>query len=252
MENYKLLAIIPAFNEENSISDVIKSVKDSMPSCDIVVVNDGSKDKTAEVAKNEGIIVLDLPYNLGIGGAMQTGYLYAKKNNYAFAVQIDGDGQHNPKYLKNILEPVLNNSCDMCIGSRYCNVVSTEDSILSKFPSSYHPRYKSTISRRMGMLFFSGLIKLLTGKKITDTTSGFRVVNKEVINLFANKYPTDYPEVEVIVELHRKKFRICEVPVEMKNRQNGSSSITPIYSILYLVKVSLALFINSIRKGELR
>ncbi|MCR4436501.1 MAG: glycosyltransferase family 2 protein [Clostridiales bacterium] len=226
----KVLVIIPAFNEEKSIAGVIREVKGNCKA-DILVVDDGSTDSTAQVALKEGVKVVSLPFNLGIGGAVQTGYIYANENNYDIAVQVDGDGQHDPSYLDELVAPILNEKYDMVIGSRYVQETS----------------YKSTLSRRVGMVFFSWLLYFLTGKRIKDTTSGFRAVNRKIIRYFSSSYPTDYPEVDVIVRLFRKNCTILEVPVEMKERQGGKSSITPLKSIYYLIKVSLALLINILR-----
>lgn len=230
----KILTIIPAYNEEASIGTVIRRIQAAMPEADIVVVNDGSRDGTAKVAAGAGAAVIELPFNLGIGGAMQTGYIYARDNGYDIAVQVDGDGQHDPAYIKDLMIPVAGNSADMAIGSRY---ISKTD-------------YRSSFLRRTGMVFFSTLVGLLTGQTVKDTTSGFRVVNRKVIGYFADHYPTDYPEVDVLVRLHKKRFRIVEMPVEMKERQGGKSSITPIRSIYYMIKVSLSLLIGSIKPAE--
>ena len=206
----KILVIIPAYNEEATIKNVIQRIKLKMPQADILVVNDGSKDNTSRKAKTAGAKVIDLPYNLGIGGAMQTGYLYAKENGYDIAVQVDGDGQHDPSYIKELIEPIINNSADVVVGSRYISKTN----------------YKSSVFRRMGMIFFSFLVSTLTNQKFKDTTSGFRAVNKEVINYFSNHYPVDYPEVDVLIRLKKRNFRIAELPVEMYKRQGGKSSIT--------------------------
>jgi len=230
----KTLVIIPAYNEENSIGQVIARIRLNLPQADILVINDGSIDNTALIASNLGVEVIDLPFNLGIGGAMQTGYLYASRNGYNLAIQVDGDGQHDPSYIGKLIEPVINSKVDMVIGSRY--ICKTD--------------YKSTFSRRLGMLFFSALVNLLTGQKVKDTTSGFRVVNKTIIDYFAKRYPTDYPEVDVLIKLYRKNFRIIEMPVEMCQRQSGKSSITPIRSVYYLIKVSLSLIIGAISSEE--
>jgi len=230
----KVLVIIPAYNEEASISAVITKIRLSTPEADIVVINDGSSDNTSGKARDAGAVVIDLPFNLGIGGAMQTGYKYAAQNNYDIAVQVDGDGQHDPSYIKSLIQPVVENRADMTIGSRYVSKTG----------------YKSPFFRRTGMLFFSALINLLTGQQVKDTTSGFRVVNKKIIKLFAESYPTDYPEVDVLVKLHRKKFRVMEIPVEMHERQGGKSSITALRSIYYMIKVSLSLIIGAIRSAD--
>lgn len=231
MKNPKVLVIIPAYNEEKSLPAVIKQIKELNPGVDIIVINDGSKDNTYQVAKAQGVIAVDLPYNLGIGGAMQTGYLYAYMHNYDVAVQIDADGQHNPADLPKLLTALSEEKGDMVVGSRY--VTKTD--------------YKSTKARRTGMLFFSTMIKLITGYLIKDTTSGYRAVNRKVIEVFAHKYPTDYPEVEVLVMLKKLNLRIAEVPVQMENRQAGQSSITPLKGIYYMIKVTLALFMNTLR-----
>ena len=165
---------------------------------------------------------------------MQTGYLYAYNKQYDVAVQVDGDGQHDPAYIRKILEPVFSGEADMVIGSRYVETTS----------------YKSSLTRRTGMIFFSALVSLLTGKKIKDTTSGFRAVNKEIIEYFSRHYPSDYPEVDVLLKLHRKKFRVMELPVEMRRRSAGNSSITPFRSVYYMVKVSFSLLIESIRSTK--
>jgi glycosyltransferase involved in cell wall biosynthesis len=173
----KTLIIIPAYNEEATIARVIRQIKFNIPEADILVVNDGSGDNTSRIALSSDVTVADLPFNLGIGGAVQTGYLYAREKNYDIAIQVDGDGQHNPAYIRKMMEPVINNRADMVIGSRYVNKTA----------------YRSSIPRRIGMLFFSVLVKLLTGQKVNDTTSGFRVVNKSLINIFCRSYPSDYP-----------------------------------------------------------
>jgi glycosyltransferase involved in cell wall biosynthesis len=229
-----MLVIIPAYNEEKSIAEVIDSVRANIPKSTILVVNDGSKDNTLKIATNSGALVIDLPFNLGIGGAMQTGYLYALQNSYDLAVQVDADGQHDPLYIRELIKPVADGKADMSIGSRYISKTA----------------YRSSVSRRIGMVFFSNLIYLLTSHRIKDTTSGFRVVNRKIIEYFAHNYPTDYPEVDVLVKLFRKNFKVVEVPVEMKKRYAGRSSITPIRSVYYMIKVSLSLFIGAIRSVD--
>lgn len=218
----KILVIIPAYNEEATIGKVITEIKRNNKNVDILVVNDGSSDNTFSEACKYGVMVIDLPCNLGIGGAMQTGYIYALKNTYDIAVQVDGDGQHDPADISEIVKPVVNNEVDMIIGSRFINKTG----------------YKSTFFRRSGMIYFTNLINLLTGKKITDTTSGFRAVNRKIIELFAKEYPTEYPEVEVIVKLNKMGYKIKEIPVFMHERNFGKSSITPLKSIYYMVRVT--------------
>ncbi len=228
------MTIVPAYNEENTIYKVINSIKNDSPETDIVVINDGSKDGTSARAAEAGAVIIDLPFNLGIGGAMQTGYLYAKRNNYDIAVQVDGDGQHDPLYIKRLVEPIKKDVADMVIGSRYVTKTS----------------YKSSLFRRAGMVLFSALVSILIRQKVMDTTSGFRAVNKKVIDYFADFYPADYPEVDVLVRLNKKRFRIMELPVEMLDRQSGISSITPLRSVYYMLKVSLSLIIGSVRANE--
>lgn len=230
----KFLAIVPAFNEEKSIGMVVARIKLQIPKVDVVVINDGSIDSTSIRAVASGAVVIDLPFNLGIGGAMQTGYLYAKQNDYDIAVQVDGDGQHDPSYIGNLIEPVEKGLTDMAIGSRYITGTS----------------YQSTLFRRMGMIFFSSLVKVLTGCKVKDTTSGFRAINRKIIDYFAERYPVDYPEVDVLIKLFRRKYRIVEVPVEMNQRHSGKSSITPIRSIYYIIKVSLSLLMGTLRSDK--
>lgn len=232
MDELKVLIIIPAYNEEKSIGDVIRKVR-SFDGLDVVVIDDGSKDATVKVALESGARVISLPFNLGIGGAMQTGYLFARNNGYDVAIQIDGDGQHDPSYIKALVEPIKHGKYDMVVGSRYVEKTS----------------YKSSLSRRIGMVYFSWLVSLLTGHKVKDTTSGFRAVNRKIIEYFAVNYPTDYPEVDVLVRLNRKKIKICEIPVEMQERQGGSSSITPLKSVYYMIKVTLAVFVDTLRSG---
>jgi len=228
----KILIIVPAYNEEESIKNVVQAIYNQEVKVDVVVVNDGSRDNTYEEAKKTNANVLDLPFNLGIGGAMQTGYLYAYKNNYDIAIQIDADGQHNPVDIKNLIQPILNEEVDMVIGSRYLEKT----------------KYKSTIFRRLGMIYFTTIIKLFTGNKVTDTTSGYRAVDRKIIELFAREYPEDYPEVEVLVWLKKRKLKLKEISVEMNERTTGKSSITPFKSLYYMIKVTLGIIISSIRK----
>jgi len=230
----KIAAVIPAYNEEKTITSVISNVRRYIPESDILVVNDGSSDNTPLYAAAANAMIINLPFNLGIGGAMQTGYMFARDNNYDIAVQVDGDGQHNPSDIQKLVKPVIDNLTDMVIGSRYISRTS----------------YKSTYLRRIGMVFFSALVAFLTGNRVRDTTSGFRVVNRDIINYFAKNYPIDYPEVDVLVKLHKKGFRIMEIPVEMNRRQCGRSSITPFRSVYYMIKVSISLLIGAIRPAD--
>lgn len=227
----KTMIVIPAYNEGKSIYNVINSIKNSGVSVDVLVVNDGSRDETSDESKRAGGMVIDLPLNLGIGGAVQTGYIYAQRNGYDCVVQIDGDGQHDPKDLPKLLSIIENGQADMAIGSRFLE--KTE--------------YKPPFFRKAGIVYFSKLVSLLTGQPVTDTTSGYRAVNKKVIGLFARYYPSDYPEVETIVYAANNKLKIQETVVDMKQRSAGISSITPLKSIYYAVKVTSCLLF--FRKG---
>ncbi|KIL41197.1 glycosyl transferase family 2 [Gordoniibacillus kamchatkensis] len=230
----KLLIIIPAYNEEDSIVRVISSVNVWREDADIVVVNDGSTDRTGERAEATGkAAVIHMPLNVGIGGAMQTGYRYAARGGYDVAVQLDGDGQHEAQELDKLLAPLLAGEADCCIGSRFLHKTD----------------YRSSWSRRLGIRFFSWMVHWMTGAKATDPTSGFRAVNRKVIELFAADYPEDYPEVEAIVLLRQRGFRLAETSVRMHERQSGESSITPLKSMYYMAKVSLAVLMTRLR-GE--
>jgi glycosyltransferase involved in cell wall biosynthesis len=232
----KILIIVPAYNEEDSISQTLENLlryRETGNFFDICVVNDGSKDNTSEIVKNyKDVILLELPHNLGIGGAVQTGYKFAYYHNYDIAVQFDADGQHNILDLNHIIEPLIQNEADMVVGSRF--LLKTD--------------YKGALARRVGIIYFSYIIKLLTGNKITDPTSGYRAINNNVLELFADDYPKDYPEPEVLIFRKRKKLRIKEVSVNMSPRQGGSSSITAIKSIYYMAKVTLSILMQKVVK----
>ncbi|MCR8643146.1 glycosyltransferase family 2 protein [Paenibacillus sp. N1-5-1-14] len=226
------LIIIPAYNEEGSIHSVIHAIKRTHPEVDIVVINDGSRDRTVQIAEATGLAhVITMPVNVGIGGAMQTGYLYALRHGYDIAVQMDADGQHDPEYLAPLLRGIESGEADCMIGSRF--VEKTE--------------YRSSLSRRIGILFFSWLISISTKKRFTDPTSGFRAANRQVIEVFSNYYPDDYPEVEAIVLLERLGFNVKEASVLMHSRETGMSSITPIKSVYYMLKVSLSVLMTLLR-----
>ncbi|XJZ28583.1 glycosyltransferase family 2 protein [Bacillota bacterium Lsc_1132] len=227
----KILAIVPAFNEEEGLKKVAVQFK-KIDFVDILVINDCSKDHTSEMGRKLGFNVIDLPCNLGIGGAVQTGYKYAWENGYDIAIQVDGDGQHNPSYINDLINPIKDGKADLVIGSRYLKKEG----------------YQSSFMRRIGISYFSFLIKLLEKKIITDPTSGFRACNRRVIEQFSIRYPHDYPEPESIVYLLRNHFHIAEVPVIMNERFGGESSITSFKSVYYMIKVSLAIFIDNLRK----
>jgi len=232
MNPHSILIIIPAFNEEASIANVIASVRRCVPGADIVVINDGSTDRTRSIAEGLGVVVLNHIYNLGIGATMQTGYKYAVAGGYDLAVQFDGDGQHPAEQIKDIIRPVLDGKADLVVGSRFLG----------------EGNYRPSIARGAGMAFFSRLVSAILKERLTDTTSGFRAAGRECINYFSSRYPDDYPEVEALVLLHKKGFSIMEVPVTMTERAGGRSSITPLRSVYYMVKVLLAILVDLIKK----
>ena len=225
----KILIIIPAYNEEKNIKNVINNLKNKNFDVDYIVINDCSTDNTKNVLKTINANYLDLPINLGIGGGVQLGYMYAYEKQYEIAIQMDGDGQHDPQYINNIIEPIIKNEADMVIGSRFINKSESE--------------FQSTILRRVGIKFLSLLIKLVTGIRIYDVTSGFRCINKKMIEVFSKNYAQDYPEPEAIVTASIYNFRIAEVPVLMHERAEGKSSISPLKSIYYMIKVTIAILL---------
>jgi glycosyltransferase involved in cell wall biosynthesis len=228
------VAIVPALNEEGSVGRVIDELRAFDPGLEIVVVDDGSIDRTREVAAARGAHVLRLPFNLGIGGAVQTGFRYAWEQGFDVAVRVDGDGQHDPRELDRVLEPVLAGEADIAVGSRFAA------------PSS---GYRSSRSRRIGIRLLASIVSLLVRQRVTDTTSGFQAVNRLGIRLFAADYPHDYPEVEATVLLFKHRLRLQEVPVVMRARESGRSSITAVHSVYYMVKVLLAIFVAIFRRN---
>ena len=224
----RLVAVVPAFDEAGAIGSVVREIRAFDPSIDVVVVDDGSADATAATAAAAGAAVVRLPYNLGIGAAVQTGFRYALENGYDVAVRLDGDGQHDPAELPTLLEPLVRGDADVVTGSRF------RDS-----ESGYRP----PLARRIGISWFARLVSLLSGQRVTDTTSGFQALNRSGIALFASDYPSDYPEVEATVLVLKHRLRLVEVPVRMREREHGSSSITFLRSLYYAVKVTLALLV---------
>lgn len=229
----KCLIIIPAYNEAANIEKVINNIVQNYPQYDYVIINDGSTDKTEKVCANAGYQVLNLPINMGIGGAVQTGYRYAKKNNYDAAVQIDGDGQHDVAFLEDMLKLLESGEADVVIGSRF---VQKEG-------------FQSSQIRRVGIRFLSILARILTGVQIRDITSGYRVVNRRFIEIYANDYPADYPEPEAMIIAAVHGGRIKEYPVIMRERENGTSSITFKKSVYYMIKVTLAMLVRRLSFG---
>jgi glycosyltransferase involved in cell wall biosynthesis len=232
MEQAKILIVVPAYNEQNNILRVIWDIRKTLPSADILVVNDCSLDSTSiNARKAEGVKVVDLPYNLGIGGAVQTGFKYALTHGYDYMVQIDGDGQHLPSEVVKLFDTMVLNNCDMVIGSRFLDIQS----------------FRTTWLRRMGIKVFYLIFRMLIHAKITDGTSGFRMYNRNGIALMAKYYPDDYPEPDAIILLKKHGLRIAEVGVEMKEREHGVSSISMIKSPYYMTKVIVSIFFSYIR-----
>lgn len=225
------LIIIPAYNEEKNILRTIEVIQKDAPDFDYVVINDCSTDCTGVLLEEKGINHLTLPVNLGIGGAVQTGYQYAQQHDYDIAVQMDGDGQHVPAYLDRMSKILEQGQADMVIGSRFIEKAG----------------FQSSGFRRLGIRYFSWLVKLCTGKRITDPTSGQRMIGKRVIAEFAEDYPKDYPEPETIVSILRKGYEVKEIPVMMKEREGGKSSIGLLNSMYYMIKVSLAVLLETTR-----
>lgn len=234
----RVLMIIPAYNEEKSILSVvenIKKVKTKDFMLDYIVVNDGSKDKTREVLIKNKLNFIDLPCNLGIGGAVQTGYKYAFYHDYDIAIQFDGDNQHDASFIPDLVTNIKKGN-DLVIGSRFVGDLS---------------EFKSSKLRRMGINLLSGIIKICTGVKIYDVTSGYRACNKKLISYFANNYPVDYPEPDSLVQVLKMKYKVREIPVIMHERKTGKSSINGFKSVYYMIKVILAIIIADIStKGD--
>lgn len=224
----KKLVIIPAYNEEASIVNTVQDILDHAPGFDYVIINDCSKDRTLQRCRENGLNVIDLPVNLGIGGGIQTGYRYAVEHGYDVAVQFDGDGQHDASYLQAMADRLEWDDLDMVIGSRFIE----------------NEGFQSTGLRRFGINFFKFLIKLLYGGTITDATSGMRMCSRRVMEEFSVDYPQDYPEPETVARLLRKKYKVREIPVVMRERSAGTSSINPAKSVYYMIKVSLAILVE--------
>ena len=234
----KVLLIIPAYNEEESILNVVNKIynynKENNTKYDIVVINDGSKDNTEKILCENNINHIKLINNLGIGGAVQTGYKYALENDYDIAVQFDGDGQHDIRYVRDVIKPITDNDANMVIGSRFI------DKSTSKF--------KSSKARQMGIKMISFFITLVTSKKIYDTTSGFRAVDKKLIKKFSNSYPVEYPEPVSTTEILKMGYKVEEVAVSMNERENGISSIRMWKNCYYMINVILYILVIGIRR----
>src|SRR4051794_26420755 len=226
----RCLLIVPAFNERASVRKVVTRLRRTLPEFDILVIDDGSTDDTVRQVPPKTAVV-SLPFNLGIGGAMQTGYKYAALHGYDVAVQVDGDGQHRPSEVRRLVESVLNGETDLAVGSRFLEPT----------------RYRQTFVRRVGAFVLGALIRVLTGLTITDCTSGFRAASRRVIRAFAHWYPEDYPEPEVILLLHRAGYSIGELSVRMRHRRSGTSSIGLLGGLFYVLKVTTCLLLDTVR-----
>jgi glycosyltransferase involved in cell wall biosynthesis len=228
----RCIALVPAHNEESTIAGVVAEIKRFDPDFDVLVIDDGSTDETARAAQLAGADVVSLPFNLGIGGAVQTGLQFAHRNDFDIAVQVDGDAQHDPMEIPKILGPVVEGHADLVVGSRFLG----------------EGEYEPPLSRLLGIKLLSQLVSLLVRERVTDPTSGFRALNRRAISLFASDYPHDYPEVEATVLVFRHRLKLAEVPVRMRLRGAGQSSITFRRSAYYMAKVLLALFIGLFRR----
>ena len=226
----KLLIIVPAYNEAGNLDSVISDLRLHCPSADVLVVNDCSTDDSAAVLARLGVAHLNLPVNLGIGGAVQSGYRYAQENGYDVAVQFDGDGQHDAAFLADLLAPVLSGEADVAIGSRFLEKEG----------------FQSTVLRRFGIDFLSRLIRDLSGVDVKDVTSGMRAVNAKMISVYAREYAQDYPEPEALLLAGKCGAKVAEIPVRMRERLSGKSSINPIKSVYYMIKVTLTLLLSAV------
>lgn len=227
----RTLVIVPALNEAGSIARVVGEIHTHVPDAHVVVINDGSTDDTGTAARAAGAVVLEMPYNVGIGAAVQTGFIYAAQHGYDIAVQSDGDGQHPPAEIPRLVEALITSGADVMIGSRFL-----EDT-----------GYQQSAARRLGSVILARVLRMATGITITDPTSGFRASGRRALELCAHLYPHDYPEPEAIIILHRAGLRVCETSIQMRPRETGVSSITPLRSAYYMTKVILAILINLLR-----
>ena len=229
--------IIPAYNEAGGIRRVLGNIKEKVPGMDILVVDDGSKDNTAGEAELSGAEVIRLPFNLGYGGALQTGFKHALQRGYRYAVQIDADGQHEPAYISKLLEPVKAGTADVALGSRFMGL----------------GKYKASLTRGLGMRLFGGIASYIIGRGVTDATTGFQALNREVIKFYASdSYPIDFPDADVLIMLHRAGLRSVEVPVVMYPRAEGKSMHSGLKPLYYVFKMFLSIFVTLLRKNTFR
>jgi glycosyltransferase involved in cell wall biosynthesis len=227
----KLLILIPAFNEEGAVAGVVEAVKNVMPGVPVLVVDDCSMDATVTVARGAGAEVLTLPHHLGLGGCVQAGYKLAFELGYGYVIRVDGDGQHDARDIPKVLETLRSSGCEMVIGSRYLDGANGGTSIV----------------RALGIRFFRVVLRPILGRPVSDPTSGFVGVNRSALEVFSRSFPLEYPEIEALVVLQRRRFRFVEVPCRMRPRRTGRSSITPMKSIYYIVHVLLGVFVNVLK-----
>jgi hypothetical protein len=233
---FRVLAVVPAYNEAGAVAGVVREIRALRPAVDALVVDDGSSDGTARAASGAGAAVVSLPFNLGIGGAVQTGFRYAARHGYDAVVQVDGDGQHVPAEIPALLRAMRRTGADVVIGSRFLDVRG----------------YTTSAARRVGTRVFASVISLILRRRVTDSTSGFRAFNRAAVRFLAEQYPQDYPEPEAVVILGRNGFRLEEVPVRMREREHGRSSISALRAVYYMVKVLLAIAVDCFKERTIR
>jgi glycosyltransferase involved in cell wall biosynthesis len=228
------LIVIPAYNEEEHIADVLREIRESNLSADILVVNDGSADRTSEISKKAGVMVLDLPFNIGYGGAIQTGFRFATEHGYKFVVTLDGDSQHCPSFVNKLMETMEREKADVVIGSRFIE-----------------GSYRMGIFRKIGVRLFSRIAFFYTGMKFTDPTSGFQLLNRRIFSYLSegDNYPLDYPDANIIISLHKMRFKVVEAPVRMKGKQ-GKSMHRGLRPIVYVIRMFLAIIVALLRKED--
>lgn len=237
MVNHEVLIIIPAFNEADRIGAVIEGIRNNLPQADILVINDGSKDRTREISLRAGARVVSLPFNLGVGAALQTGYKFAVSHSYQYLIQLDGDGQHDPSFLPSFLRAIQTSGRDLVIGSRFLS----------------EKRYEGSLTRIMGIRFFGWLASVLTGQRLTDPTSGYRAMKKSVLEFcIQDLYSFDYPDADFLLVLHRAGFRMQEIPVKMNPRTGGRSQHRGLGPFTYIFKTLLSILVNMLRKKPRR
>ena len=234
METFQsIIVIIPAHNEAMSVGEVIKGIKESLPSAQILVINDASTDNTSELSRDTGAKVISLPFNLGYGAALQTGFKFALDKGYDYLVQVDADGQHDPKDIPKLLAPVLSGSVDLVIGSRFLGEMD----------------YRTSFTRKLGMIFFGKIASFIAGQRITDPTSGFQALNRKVFKFLASdRYPADFPDADVLIMLHKSGFKIAEVPVRMRQNISKKSMHSGLKPVYYIFKMLLSIFVTLLRK----